>query len=121
MNTINTLLHNVGPEAASSWVNPSETCVKDTSKAAMNSLEKMGPLMKGAIKTKPIITESIINWKYGYVFITTTDGTNDIFVSSNTYIGGLPEFEKLNKGDEVTFNVKNSPKGPEAVNVSVVK
>jgi cold shock CspA family protein len=51
----------------------------------------------------------------------------DIIFSSYTCTGGLEEFKTIyalkEKGEKinVTYNVENSPKGPMAVNVSVVK
>ena len=55
--------------------------------------------------------------KKGYGFIEMEDG-QDIFVH-HTGINGAG-FKSLNDGDRVTFDVKQGPKGPAAVNVTVV-
>ncbi len=95
--------------------------VKNTSSVAMESIEAIGPQMNGAIKTMKIYGNK------GIWFITPTDWSGDIFFSSYTCVGGLEEFKAIyaqkeeGKKIDVNFNVKNSPKGPEAVNVSVVK
>lgn len=100
---------------------PYAALVRDTSDAAMESLEAMWPLKNGSIKTMKI------NWKYGYWFITPNEVGKDIIFSSYTCTGGLEEFKTIyalkEKGEKinVTYNVENSPKGPMAVNVSVVK
>jgi CspA family cold shock protein len=55
--------------------------------------------------------------KKGYGFIETEDG-QDIFVHHSGINGA--GFKSLNDGDRVTFDVKQGPKGPAAVNVTVV-
>ncbi|OGX31459.1 MAG: cold-shock protein [Omnitrophica WOR_2 bacterium RIFCSPLOWO2_12_FULL_46_30] len=54
----------------------------------------------------------------GFGFITDADGKEVFFHQS-----GLIDvsFEALNEGQEVTFEVEKSPKGPRAVNVSIQK
>jgi cold shock CspA family protein len=100
---------------------PCAAQVKDTSDAAMESLEAMWPLKKGSIKTMRL------HWKTGFWFITSTDNVSDIFFHSNFFKGGFSEFEIINERKEngekinVTYNVENSPKGPMAINVSEVK
>ena len=39
----------------------------------------------------------------------------DLFFHSNSLVG--VSFDELNEGDAVTFDVEQSPKGPNAVNV----
>jgi len=50
----------------------------------------------------------------GYGFLTTEDG-QDIFVHYTSIAG--EGFRTLNEGDEVEFEVSDTPKGPQAVNV----
>jgi len=50
----------------------------------------------------------------GYGFLTTEDG-QDVFVHYTSIAGD--GFRTLSEGDEVEFEVTDSPKGPQAVNV----
>lgn len=54
----------------------------------------------------------------GFGFISGADGKEVFFHQS-----GLKEirFDSLNEGQEVSFEVEQSPKGPRAINVSVAK
>jgi len=59
------------------------------------------------------------NYKKGYGFIT-TEGQEDVFVHfSNIDMEG---FKKLDEGDQVEFEIKESDqgKGPEALKVKIV-
>ena len=53
----------------------------------------------------------------GFGFIDDTDGRK-VFFHRSSLVGGT--FDALKEDDEVEFVVENSPKGPRAVNVSVV-
>ncbi len=55
----------------------------------------------------------------GYGFITQDDGGKDLFFHSKELVEGLT-FESLQEGDAVTFEVTESPKGPNAVKVARV-
>ncbi|TFG16752.1 MAG: cold shock domain-containing protein [Promethearchaeota archaeon] len=60
------------------------------------------------------------DYKKGFGFITTTDSEEDVFVHfSNILMEG---FKKLDMGDHVEFELKESEdgKGPEALNVKVI-
>ena len=98
-----------------------QTQVIDTFDRTMESTEDMGAQMNGTIKTMRIIGNNGI-WS-----ITPTDWGEDIFFSSYTFVGRLPEFKIIfdwkEKGEkfDVTFNIHNTPNGPIAINVSVVK
>lgn len=57
-------------------------------------------------------TVKFFNTEKGFGFITPDEGGRDIFVHKT----GTREL--LNEGDKVTFEVEQSPKGPNAVNVT---
>ena len=52
----------------------------------------------------------------GFGFISDTDGREVFFHQS-----GLQEtqFESLNEGQDVEFEIENSPKGPRAINIKI--
>ena len=52
----------------------------------------------------------------GFGFISREGVEKDLFFHSNELRG--VEFNELREGDEVTFEVADSPKGPNATNVS---
>lgn len=52
----------------------------------------------------------------GFGFITQDDGGKDLFFHSNELVG--VGFNELKEGDGVTFEVVDSPKGPQATKVS---
>ncbi len=54
----------------------------------------------------------------GFGFITAQGMDKDLFFHSKSLVGVT--FEELNEGDEVSFEVEQSPKGPNAVNVQRV-
>lgn len=51
----------------------------------------------------------------GFGFITVEGQEKDVFFHSKSLVGIT--FEELNEGDAVTFDIEDSPKGPNAVNV----
>ena len=62
--------------------------------------------------------EGTVKWYNGmksYGFIQVEDG-KDIFVHRNA----LPEGTTLREGDKVSFEIEESPKGPQAINVKVL-
>jgi cold shock protein len=63
------------------------------------------------------MTKGTVKWfneSKGFGFITPEDG-DDVFVH-HTSIAGTG-FKSLSEGQEVTFDVEKTPKGPRAVNV----
>jgi CspA family cold shock protein len=66
--------------------------------------------MKGKVKW--------FNEKKGYGFITMEDG-KDVFVHFSAVQG--EGFKSLNVGDEVSCEVTQGPKGPQAANVKVLR
>ncbi|MDF1498040.1 MAG: cold shock domain-containing protein [Patescibacteria group bacterium] len=52
----------------------------------------------------------------GFGFIEQGDGGKDLFFHSNELVGVT--YDELREGDEVTFEVTESPKGLNATNVS---
>ena len=62
--------------------------------------------MKGAIKK---LTDK------GYGFITVEGQEKDLFFHSNSLVDA--QYSDLHESDAVTFDVEESPKGPNAVNV----
>jgi CspA family cold shock protein len=51
----------------------------------------------------------------GFGFITVQGQEKDLFFHSKSLVGVT--FDELNEGDTVSFDVEDSPKGPNAVNV----
>ena len=66
--------------------------------------------MKGKVK--------FFEEKKGYGFIEKEDG-QDVFVHYTAI--KADGFRKLNKGQEVVFDIKTTDKGPQAINVQVIK
>ncbi len=54
----------------------------------------------------------------GFGFITAEGQEKDLFFHSKSLVGVT--FDEINEGDSVTFDVEQSPKGPNAVNVQRV-
>ena len=54
----------------------------------------------------------------GFGFISDTDG-REVFFHQSSLVG--IEFDALNEGQKVEFEVEKSPKGPRAINVSIAK
>lgn len=52
----------------------------------------------------------------GFGFIARENGEKDIFFHSNELVGVA--YTELHEGDKVTFEVGDSPKGPNAIKVS---
>ncbi|MEJ6505655.1 MAG: cold shock domain-containing protein, partial [Crocinitomicaceae bacterium] len=50
----------------------------------------------------------------GFGFITQDEGGKDVFVHANGLI------DEINEGDKVSFDVEESPKGLNALNVKVI-
>lgn len=53
----------------------------------------------------------------GFGFITPEDGSKDVFVHFSAIAS--EGFRTLAEGQQVTFDVEDGPKGPQAVNVTV--
>ncbi len=59
-------------------------------------------------------TVKFFNDSRGYGFITPEDGSKDVFVHQNELA------EKITEGDNVSYDVEESEKGLNAVNVKVI-
>jgi CspA family cold shock protein len=57
-------------------------------------------------------TVKFFNTEKGFGFITPTDGGRDIFVHKTAIS------HPIHEGDQVTFEVEQGPKGPNALNVN---
>jgi len=58
-------------------------------------------------------TVKFFNNSKGFGFITPEDGSKDVFV----HVNGL--VDEINEGDKVSYDVEESPKGLNAVNVKL--
>ncbi|MDX1622369.1 MAG: cold shock domain-containing protein [Gemmatimonadota bacterium] len=71
-------------------------------------------------KAKPVTEQGKVKWfdaQKGFGFIERPDGS-DIFVHYSDIVG--TGFRTLSEGQEVEFEVTQSPKGPQAVNVEQI-
>ena len=59
-------------------------------------------------------TVKFFNNSKGFGFITPEAGSKDVFVHKNGLI------DEINEGDKVNYDVEESPKGMNAVNVKVI-
>jgi CspA family cold shock protein len=57
----------------------------------------------------------------GYGFISPAEGGKDIFVHYTAIDAQQGDYKSLAENDEVTFDVVQGPKGPQAANVSVAR
>ena len=59
-------------------------------------------------------TVKFFNNSKGFGFIVRDDGEKDVFVHANGLI------DEINEGDKVSFEIEESPKGLNALNVKVI-
>ena len=70
-------------------------------------------MAKGVVK--------FFNTRKGYGFITPEEGTGDVFVHMSAIIADSDEQKTLNQYDEVTYEITEGQKGPQASEVVVTK
>ena len=70
-------------------------------------------MAKGVVK--------FFNTRKGYGFITPEEGTGDVFVHMSAIIAESDEQKILNQYDEVTYEITEGQKGPQASEVVVTK
>ena len=70
-------------------------------------------MAKGVVK--------FFNSRKGYGFITPEEGTGDVFVHMSAIIAESDEQKILNQYDEVTYEITEGQKGPQASEVVVTK
>lgn len=70
-------------------------------------------MAKGVVK--------FFNTRKGYGFITPEEGTGDVFVHMSAIIADSDEYKTLNQYDEVTYEITEGQKGPQASEVVVTK
>ena len=70
-------------------------------------------MAKGVVK--------FFNTRKGYGFITPEEGTGDVFVHMSAIIADSDEHKILNQYDEVTYEITEGQKGPQASEVVVTK
>ena len=71
--------------------------------------------MKGGEK---VLAEGKVKWfneAKGYGFIENNDGGSDVFVHYKSIT--TEGYKTLNEGDQVSFEITQGPKGPQAINV----
>lgn len=78
-------------------------------------LKKIKNFFSTSVKRRRFGIVKFFNRKRGYGFIEPETMKEDVFV----HVTDLED--KISKGDVVAFEVRNSPKGPEAKNVKLVK
>nr|MDO8111409.1 cold-shock protein [Candidatus Sigynarchaeota archaeon] len=70
-------------------------------------------MVKGTVKW--------FNARKGFGFITPEAGEKDAFVHHTNIVKKADEFATLNEGQHVEFEIEDSPKGPQAVRVTVIE
>jgi CspA family cold shock protein len=105
------------PSAERAQAPAREPAPRQAAQGAQPTIAEVFPHEEGGVEVKLIGTVKWFSQRRGYGFITKADGEDLFFHRSevNQREGGLPD-----EGQKVEFQIRETKKGPEAFNVSVL-
>jgi cold shock protein len=86
---------------------------------AIRAGRTLAAIFKFIIEVSNMATGTVkwFNEAKGFGFITPSEGSKDVFVHFSAIAS--EGFRTLSEGQQVTFDIEDSPKGPQAVNVKI--